>query len=212
MNKSKHLLLENELKRIKIFDSSYSRGKSHFEEDGMQSYLVFQPMYGYFKRIAGVGTSNYIYYWQSKGLPNERINSIKTSNYGVISFLSYYGTKTRVEFNGSSWKQDKITYTHGKIVNLYIAYESVPGYSGDNNYPTLQNALFGAVKLTKNAGIDKYGDTGYGIGFDRRSRFLHPNDGYGQNAIILGVNTSSSTKIDNRKKDILIPGKGLHQN
>ena len=105
------MLVENELKRLKIFDSSYSRGKSHFEEDGMQSYLLFQQMYGYFKRIAGVGTSNYIYYWQSKGLSNERINSIKTYNYGVTPYLSYYGTKTRVEFNESSLKQDKITYT-----------------------------------------------------------------------------------------------------
>ena len=40
-NKTKHLLVENELKRLKIFDSIYFRGKSHFEEDGTQNYLVF---------------------------------------------------------------------------------------------------------------------------------------------------------------------------
>ena len=62
-NKSKHLLVENELKKLKTFDSGYFRGKSHFEEDGMQNYLVFQPMYRYFKRIADVGTGNYICYW-----------------------------------------------------------------------------------------------------------------------------------------------------
>ena len=44
-NKSKHLLVENELKKLKTFDSSYFIGKSHFEEDGTQNYLVFQPMY-----------------------------------------------------------------------------------------------------------------------------------------------------------------------
>ena len=43
--KSKHLLVENELDTLKAFDSSYSIGKSHFEEDGRQNYLVFQPMY-----------------------------------------------------------------------------------------------------------------------------------------------------------------------
>ena len=32
-NKSKHLLVENEFKNLKTFDSSYFRGKSHFEED-----------------------------------------------------------------------------------------------------------------------------------------------------------------------------------
>ena len=43
-NKSKHLLVENELKKLKIFDSSYFIGKGHFEEDGTQNYLVFQPI------------------------------------------------------------------------------------------------------------------------------------------------------------------------
>ena len=43
-NKSKHFLVENELKKLKTFDSIYFRGKSHFEEDGTQNYLVFQPI------------------------------------------------------------------------------------------------------------------------------------------------------------------------
>ena len=60
-NKSKHLLVENELKKLKTFDSSSFIGKSHFEEDGTQ-HLVFQPIYRYFKRITGVDNGNYIYY------------------------------------------------------------------------------------------------------------------------------------------------------
>ena len=67
-NKSKHLLVKNELEKLKTFYSIYFRGKSHFEEDGTQNYLVVQPMYRYFKVIAGVGNGNYIYYWKSKGL------------------------------------------------------------------------------------------------------------------------------------------------
>ena len=43
-NKTKHWLVENELKKIKTFDLNYFRGKSYFEEDGIQNYLVFQPM------------------------------------------------------------------------------------------------------------------------------------------------------------------------
>ena len=66
-NKSKHLLVENELNKLKTFDSSYFIGKSHFEKDGTQNYLVFQPVYAYFKIIAGFGNGNYSYYWQSKG-------------------------------------------------------------------------------------------------------------------------------------------------
>ena len=54
-NKTKHLLVENKLKNLKTFESIYFRGKSHFEEDRAQNYLVFQPMKIYFKVIAGVG-------------------------------------------------------------------------------------------------------------------------------------------------------------
>ena len=43
-NKSKHLLVENELKQLRTFDGIYFRGKSPFEEDGKQNYLVFQPI------------------------------------------------------------------------------------------------------------------------------------------------------------------------
>ena len=50
LHKAKHLLVENELNKLKkTLDSSYFIGKSHFEEDGTQSYVVFQPMYKYFK-------------------------------------------------------------------------------------------------------------------------------------------------------------------
>ena len=38
--------------------------------------------------------------------------------------------------------------------------------------------------------------------------FQHPSGGTGTNVIIFGVDMSSSTKIDNSEKDILILGKG----
>ena len=97
-----------------------------------------------------------------------------------------------------------------KIVNIYIVYEITDNFN-ISSYPTLENCLFGAVKLTKNADIDKYGYSGYGIGFDRYGSFSFPGAGLGKNMIIFGVDMSSSTKIDNRKKDILILGKGRTQ-
>ena len=75
----------------------------------------------------------------------------------------------------------------------------------------LENCLFGAVTLTKNTDIDKYGYSGYGIGFDRHGSFSFPGTGVGKNAIRFGVDMSSSTKIDTRKKGILILGKGPTQ-
>ena len=77
----------------------------------------------------------------------------------------------------------------------------------------LKNCLFEAVTLTKNADIDKYRYSGYGIGFDRRWSFSFPGGGYGQNVLIIGVDMSSSAYIDNKKKDILVleigPTQGL---
>ena len=61
----KQLLVENEFQKLKTFDWSYFRGKSHFEEDGTQNYSVFQPVQRYFKVIAN---TKYISEWKSKGL------------------------------------------------------------------------------------------------------------------------------------------------
>ena len=66
------------MKKLKTFDSSYFIGKSDFEEDVRQNYLVFQPMYKCLKMIAGVGNGSYIYYWKSKGSSDEGISAIKT--------------------------------------------------------------------------------------------------------------------------------------
>ena len=80
-----------------------------------------------------------------------------------------------------------------------------------SRYPALENCLVGAARLTKNAGIDKYKYSGYGIRFDKHGCFSHFSGGTGRNVIIFGVDMSLSTKIDNTKKDILILGKGSTQ-
>ena len=67
--------------------------------------------------------------------------------------------------------------------------------------------MFGAVKLTKHVDVDQYKHLGDGVEFDREGFFSHPSGGTGKNVIIFGLDMSSTTKIDNRKKDILILGK-----
>ena len=167
-------------------------------------------MYRCFKVIASVGNGSYIYYWQSKGLSDERLNSIAASNYRVTQNLHYCGTKTRIKFNGSCLKQDKVTYAHGKIVNIYNVYETSKSIN-ISDYPQLENCLFKAVSLTKNSDISKYGYFGYGIGFDSHGSFSFPGTGLGRIVIIFGVDMSSSTKIDNRNKYILILSEGATQ-
>ena len=103
-----------------------------------------------------------------------------------------------------------VTFNQGKVVNIYIVYE-ISRSINISEYPTLENCLFGPVSLTKNTDINKYKYSGYGIGFDRHGSFSSPGIGLSRNVIIFGVNMGSSKKIDNKKKDILILGKGPAQ-
>ena len=82
----------------------------------------------YFERIAGVGNGYHIYVWKSKGLSYENITAPTTTDYSLNQKLTYFGTKTRVEFSRCCLKQDKTTcyklqnYTWN-IVNICIVYE-----------------------------------------------------------------------------------------
>ena len=96
------------------------------------------------------------------------------------------------------------------IINVYIVYELGASGSNDSN-PALKNYLFGEVTLTKNMDIEKYGYSGYGIGFDRKGIFSFSGGGFGQNVIIFGVDMSSSTHIDDKGENILILGIGPRQ-
>ena len=111
-NKTKHILAENELKKLKTFSLSYFIGKSHFEEDGTQNYLVFQPLNKYFKIIAN---TKYISSWQSKRLSDETIKPPTMSDYKLNPQLNYFGAKTRLEFKEICLKQHKSTFNHGEI-------------------------------------------------------------------------------------------------
>ena len=88
-------------------------------------------------------------------MSDESIKSPTTSNKILNPSLYYVGTKIRVKFNGDCLKQEKITFNHGKIVNIYIVYE-IERSVNISSYPTLENCLFGAVKLTKQFDVDLY--------------------------------------------------------
>ena len=152
-NKTKHLLVENELNKLKTFDSGYFIGKSHFEEDGTQNYLVFQPINRYFKVIAN---TKYISSWKSKGLSDETIKPPATSDNSLSPLIDYLDHKIRLKFNGGcSKQQSKPINTHSTLVNIYNVYEL--GASGSfSDDSTLRNSLFGVVKLNENADIDRY--------------------------------------------------------
>ena len=208
LKKTKYLLVENELKKLGKFHGAYFRGKNYFDGDDAQNYLVFQPVYKYFKTFIEK-SSTFISSWESKGLSNEKIGYTKTSNYSQAPRLVYDNARIKLNFIGDLLKQDKVTYNRGPIVNIYIAHRLTPGIN--NSGVTLENCLFGAVKLTKNTDIDKYKYSGYGIGFDSRGTFLHPSGEFGKNFIIFGADMSSSVHANNKARSILVFGKDFIQ-
>ena len=102
-NKAKDIVIENKLKKLKIFDSSCFQGKSHFEDDGTLNWLVFQPMQRYFKLAKD--NPSIILSWKFKGLSDERIKAPCTINKILNPSQYYVGTKGRVKFTGDYLKQ-----------------------------------------------------------------------------------------------------------
>ena len=175
-NRTKYLLIGKEL--------SYLPGKSYFDERGTQNYLALIPIGRYFKVRSITNVIDYALSWQSKGLSNESIKAVSTSNNSLTPAVDYYDTsKTRVKFADNCLKPDKSTINRKNVVIIYIVYELSFSTSNFGN-PTIENCLFGAVTLTENTDIDKYKYSGYGIGFDRRSSFSFPGGEFGQNVII----------------------------
>ena len=181
-NKSKDLILDNELKKLKAFDLSYFKGKNYFEESSTLIYLILQPIDKCFKRIVGAANGEFISFWKSRCFSDEKINSVTASNHMIAPSLDYLGAKIRVIFSGIS-----------KNYNI-------------SSYPTLENCLFGAVSLTKNADIDQYKYSGYDIRFDRLG-----GSSFGRNVIIFGADMSSSVHANNKKNNIVVLGKDFIQ-
>ena len=103
-----------------------------------------------------ITSTDYVSSWKSKGFSAKTIKLPSMSDNSLTPAVSYYGAKTIVKFTGSCLIQPNISYTHGAIVKIYIVSE-LGAYSSRNNDPTLKSCLFGAVTLTKNADVDKYG-------------------------------------------------------
>ena len=139
------MLVENELNKLKTFEFSYFIDKSHFEEDGTQNYLVFQPLNKYSKVIVN---TDYVSSRKSKGLSAETIKPPTTCDNSLTPVLNYYSTKTRVKFYGSCLQQPKLSYTHGRVVNIYIVYEFDASSSHDDD-PAIKKLFIWRLLLLK---------------------------------------------------------------
>ena len=147
---------------------------------------------------------------KSKGLSDESIKPPWTSDNSLNLVIGGIdNAKTLVKFDGVCLKQDKVTFTPKAALNFYIIYEvNLWPLNLDSKFAYL-NSLFSAVKFTKNADLDKYSYSGYGIIFGTRGTFsLSEGSEFGKNVIIFGTDMKLFVHISNTKKDILILGKG----
>ena len=113
LNKSKHLLVGNELKKLQKFDSSNFRSKDFLEGN----YLVFKPMNKYFKKT---GNAKSISSWKSKGLSDEVIKSATINNNSLAPTLEYIDKNMFVKFDGNCLiKQDEFTFNKKSCKHIH---------------------------------------------------------------------------------------------
>ena len=188
------MLVRNELNKLKTFDLSYFIGKNYFENDGMQNCLVFQPINKYLKFNPKTGLLSE---WKSKRLFDKIVKPPDTSLAPRPGFKN--DEKIYFTFRGSCLKKDEAKSEYNKIINIYIVYDLQSNLNYNPDF-TLENCLFGAVRITKNTDVNKYKYSGYGKGFHGKGSFSHPTSSFGNNVIIFVVDMSSSIHSDNKKK------------
>ena len=122
-NKSKHLLVENELKKLKKIDLSSFRRKNYFGNNNI-NYLVFEVSLQYLN-FYDDSFSKPVLSWNSKAVFKGIIKAPRSNN-NILSPTTentFDPQKIKLKFNGSCLVQDQITYTSRTIVNIYIVYE-----------------------------------------------------------------------------------------
>ena len=173
-NASSILGFENRLKQKEDTVNENGRGISFnrgffFYID--QSYLVYDCKMGSFQF-----TSGKISVWKSTGifnyLGNSNMNAVGDSG-GDLPDIKNDG-RLYVYLSGNHFQQNKVIVpNNNNVINIYCVYELQPIASSTDTTFTIQNALFGAMQITKNADTSKYDYKGYGICFDERSPFGH---------------------------------------
>ena len=112
----------------------------------------------------------------------------------------------RVHLSGNHFQQNKEDVLNNLGVNIYGVYKLDPISSSRDDTFTVQNALFGAMKITKNADTSKYKHKGYGICFDEGGSFSKGNISNGKNVLIFGVDEGSLVHANNKANNIYVIG------
>ena len=224
-NASNILALENKLKQKEDTINENERGLSFnrgFFLYLQQNHLVYECKVDSF-----IFNNKKISKWESTGVFNRSdyysMNGIENTKKEMPTLKN--DERLYVYLQGNHFQQNNVlTSNNGNainknVVNIYIDYKLDPLASTRDKSFTIQNALFGAMQITKNAtDNDKNNYKGYGICFDERSEFGHTITEGGRahttdarNVLMFGADMSSSVHATNRANHIYLMGTGLTQ-
>ena len=212
-NASEILGFESRLKQKEdIFDevqreNALTSGRDYYLD---RMYLLYKCKAFSFKY-----TSGKINLWKSTGLNNysrdSDMDAVSVATTSLPPLIDNGRMSVRLE--RAYFKQMRLLRPNNdNIVNIYIVYLIDPISNSRNTDYTVQNALFGGVKITKNAtDTSKHKYEGYGICFDEGGMFSMGNINNGRNVLIFGVHESSLVHKNNKENTIFIMADGLVQ-
>ena len=224
-NASDILALKNKLKQKEYTINENERGLSlnrefFFYKD--QIYLTYECKMGSFDF-----TTNKISTWKSTGIFNRSSNSKYFTSSNIDAVRDASGNlpnlkndgRMNVYLSGNHFQNNVANIpNNGNVINIYCVYKLDSIASSRNTTFTIQNALFGAMQITKNADTIKYNYKGYGICFDERSQFGHTmTEGgrthitNGRKVLIFEADMSFSIHRTNRANHIYVMGDGFTQ-
>ena len=181
---------------------SFTRGLFYYLQ---QSYLIYECITLSFS----YNSDGKIKLWKSTGINNLSRNSDMDSiSDTTLLFPSLEDDgRINVKLSGNYFVQTKaIIPNSDKIINVYVVYMLDPIVSTRNTDFTIQNALLGAVNVTKNADISKNKYKGYGLCFDEGSTFNKGNINNGRNVLLFGVHESPLAHASNKNNNIYVMG------
>ena len=213
-NKSKDLLLDNELKKLKTLVGSSAKIK--FDEV-QKEISVVRVFFSYTQN------SNLVYECKVNSMkfdissilerkPKDIYNPLNKNVLNSVQNIKKFSPNIKningqlyVFFNGNYFEQDPITIPNN-IINIYCVYQLDPILSTRDTTFAIQNVLFGTIEVTKNIDTSKYNYKGYGICFDEGGTFSKGNINNGRNVIIFGVHESSLVHSNNKANNIFVMG------
>ena len=183
-------------------DHALTSGRDYYRD---KIYLLHECRVYSFKYTGGK-----INLWKSLGLNNYARNSdmdaVLVADLDLPSLVD--NGKMNVALDGAYFKQTKlIKPNNNNVINTYCVYSLEHIANLRNTDCTVQNALFGGVKISKNStDTSKHEYNGYGLCFDEGGTFSKGGINIGINVMIFGVHENPLTHANNKANNIFVMG------